>query len=484
MFSQKLKMIVVVFAVASSLFISQVNFVSASGFSDVPTTMPYAKAVYDLAERNIIGGYEDGTFKPGAPITRGQAAAIIAKAANYDTKNVKDPGFKDVPESQWSYGAIAALANAGVINGYGNGRFGPNDTITRAQMASILVKAFRLPYFYNDSEIPFTDTKRLSSHQTNINILYIMGITSGTSPTTFSPNSPISRAQAAVLITKTEKVKASTILLKSTDFGWSSINRYSSYTDKDDVIHSASTDRSTMNEIQLIPRKKGTTTFTILGKTKDPVTGENSNEVYRKYYAHVIEENGQLTLKLEQTEDILPTESSLKVKKDAIDHITLATIDGEVIQEEMVYSSPCKLPYPSSVCFTLDGPGEYIATVHYVTGEKVPYTIVSSIHKPSFNLSIRTLEEKPTLTMQVGYNPGKIGEHRLPKDSEKIAEVTREKNSDIFHMKGITEGRVHIQFPNSTDDVIGLYVFVDKVGSFLHVTANLELRDSLYSRHN
>ena len=70
------------------------------------------------------------------------------------------------------------------------------------------MKAFDLPfYYYSSSENPFTDTQRLGSHQVNINILYKMGITSGTSPTTFSPNAPISRAQAAVLITKTRKSK-------------------------------------------------------------------------------------------------------------------------------------------------------------------------------------------------------------------------------------------------------------------------------------
>ena len=99
--------------IACSLLVTQASAATTSHFTDVPTTKPYANAVYELADRNIIGGYEDGTFKPAASITRGQAAAIIAKLRNLDTKNVKDPGFKDVSPALWSYGAIAALANEG-----------------------------------------------------------------------------------------------------------------------------------------------------------------------------------------------------------------------------------------------------------------------------------------------------------------------------------------------------------------------------------
>ena len=48
-------------------------------FKDVPPTKHFAESVNELAERNVIGGYPDGTFKPSNSITRGQAAAIIAK---------------------------------------------------------------------------------------------------------------------------------------------------------------------------------------------------------------------------------------------------------------------------------------------------------------------------------------------------------------------------------------------------------------------
>ena len=62
---------------------------STQRFPDVAPSHHFAEAVNDFAARNIIGGYPDGTFKPGNPITRGQAAAIIAKLTKLDMTKIK-----------------------------------------------------------------------------------------------------------------------------------------------------------------------------------------------------------------------------------------------------------------------------------------------------------------------------------------------------------------------------------------------------------
>ena len=177
-------------------------------FSDV-STQYFAEAVYDLADRNIIGGYPDGTFKPGNTITRGQAAAILVKMLELDTSNVKNPGFKDVTINNGYYKAIATLAQNGIIAGYSDGRYGPNDPIKRGQMASILVKAFDLPRSTNVQN-PFKDVEiyySLPSHGENILVLYKLGIVGGTSKDKFSPNAYVTRGQAATMLQKTEQAK-------------------------------------------------------------------------------------------------------------------------------------------------------------------------------------------------------------------------------------------------------------------------------------
>ncbi|WP_252504903.1 S-layer homology domain-containing protein [Sporosarcina sp. Marseille-Q4943] len=467
MFIRKLKLSIGAFAIAGSLLVSQqVNAASMRSFTDVPTTKPYANAVYELAERNIISGYEDGTFKPAASITRGQAAAIIAKLRNLDTKNVKDPGFKDVPHSQWSYGAIAALANAGVINGYGDGRFGPNDSITRAQMASILVKAFELPHYtYTSSENPFTDTQRLGSHQTNINILYKLGITSGTSSSTFSPNAPISRAQAAVLISKTEKVKATIITIKAADFGWDTFT-FTPYEEPDDIIHAVRSTQFTWKQIQLVPMQEGTATLSLIERPRD----QGSSNNYRKYYVHVTKEDEQLKLTLEQSEDILPAEVSLLTGQ--IKKISLATMEGVILEEE-VKLKPCNytVTQPVSSCLFIDEPGEYIATVHFENGKVVRYGISASVNKTSFYLDVQTIEEQPELTIDLGGSAAELGKHVLPEGSEKIAVVTRDKDSNKFHIKGVSEGTVNVKFSASKGAIEELTIHVQKIGSIIKVIA-------------
>ncbi|MCG7337022.1 S-layer homology domain-containing protein [Sporosarcina sp. ACRSM] len=480
MLIRKLKINAVILILASCLLVSETNAASVSVFSDVPTSKSYAHAVYELAERNVIGGYEDGTFKPGASITRGQAASIIAKLVKLDTTKVKDPGFKDVSPSQWNYGAIAALANAGIINGYGDGRFGPNDTITRAQMASILVKAFELPpYYYNNDENPFDDIRRLGSHQVNIHILHKMGITSGTSANAYSPNAPITRAQAAVLIVKTEKVKASIVTLQASDFGWDSIYSYEDYQSRNDIIHSVHGKGMTFNEIHMVPVREGTATFFMVGSKRDPITGEDSHEDYRKYYVHVKQVDDQLKLDFEETDDILATEVRLFVENDPIESISLAKRDGELIQADLAYSLCNPGPYPA-VCFSIKEPGEFVATIHYASGQQVRYAVTSEIYKPSFRYHILTLEERQGLTIQVGDQPNQIGAHRLPEGSEKIADIQREKNTDVFHIKGLAEGEVYIQFPDSKNDIIGLHVQVRQLGDILQVNATIEWNPNLY----
>jgi hypothetical protein len=169
---RRLLTVLSVLLLASSLPLSGTIAASTMQFLDVPPSKHFAEAVYDLAERHIIGGYPDGTFKPGNSITRGQAAAMIAKMINLDTDNVENPGFKDVSTKNGYYKAIAAMVKEGIISGYGDGRYGPNDPIKRGQMASILVKAFDLPR-YGDYEIenPFKDVGGDLTHGSNILIL-------------------------------------------------------------------------------------------------------------------------------------------------------------------------------------------------------------------------------------------------------------------------------------------------------------------------
>lgn len=96
------------------------------------------------------------------------------------TDNVKSSNFK-LSTANGYYKAIAAMAEKGIIGGYADGRYGPNDPIKRGQIASILPSD-------GDISNPFKDVSGYGSYDGNILIIYKLGITKGTTPSTFSPN--------------------------------------------------------------------------------------------------------------------------------------------------------------------------------------------------------------------------------------------------------------------------------------------------------
>jgi hypothetical protein len=338
-----------------------------ANFTDVPMDKPYSSAVYQLSERGIIGGYADSTFKPGNSITRGQAAAIMAKLLKLDTKNVKNPRFKDVPEDLWSYSAIAAAAEKGIFRGYADGRFGPNDKITRGQMACILIKAFGFHYLPAKDE-PFTDLYKLESHRESVYTLYKLGIASGTSKTTFSPNDAITRAQAAVLITKAEEVRSSTITLKSTDYGWPVFDGFKDYQQdyfaseqqEDEIILVLSNSKD-RKYLQIVPLKEGTQKLVVTGQ-KEP--SYKLPTEHQKYYVTVSKENGQLKPRFKETEDVYPTNVDFNVKKEPIVNVSLSTMDGQLIDENIKYEPVKEFQLHNRLSLLLSEPGQYMPALN------------------------------------------------------------------------------------------------------------------------
>ena len=112
------------------------NVTITKSFSDVPTDAWYAKAVNTLSSLGMLGGYPDGTFRPDAPITRAEFAAI-ALAFAYDPASA-NCSYTDVSTSAWYYTYVAQATTYGWIGGYPDGSFRPNNSITRAEVAVIV----------------------------------------------------------------------------------------------------------------------------------------------------------------------------------------------------------------------------------------------------------------------------------------------------------------------------------------------------------
>ena len=115
-----------------------------TSFPDVPASAPYAEAVSTLHEYGIINGDNKGNFNPNSSVTRAEAAAIICRLLGMEeeAKQARTTSFTDVPTNHWANGYVAKAAEQGIINGYGNGKFGPSDSVTYAQMVKMLVCAW------------------------------------------------------------------------------------------------------------------------------------------------------------------------------------------------------------------------------------------------------------------------------------------------------------------------------------------------------
>jgi uncharacterized repeat protein (TIGR02543 family) len=108
-------------------------------FDDVKTESVYSEAINFVAARGIMNGNGDGTFAPTSDLSRGMIAQVL-----FNLESAKKPetsgSFNDVSEGGVFTDAISWAAEQGIVQGYGNGAFGTNDSVTREQLATILYR--------------------------------------------------------------------------------------------------------------------------------------------------------------------------------------------------------------------------------------------------------------------------------------------------------------------------------------------------------
>lgn len=121
-------------AMFSNLLLDK-NVPITTSFSDVAEDAWYADAVNMLASLDMIAGYEDGTFRPDAPITRAEFTAIAMRFA--DAAPEGENIFSDVHAGDWFYDVVVGSIQYGWIGGYEDGTFRPQNTITRAEVTAI-----------------------------------------------------------------------------------------------------------------------------------------------------------------------------------------------------------------------------------------------------------------------------------------------------------------------------------------------------------
>jgi hypothetical protein len=185
------------------------------------TVMEYDKTFTDLqnhwakedielmASKHIVKGATNTTYNPGAEVTRAEFATLIVRALGLNVDPNAHLEFTDVSKSKWYYGEIGAAYHAGIVNGLNATQFGPNEKITREQMAVMVTRAMvyaNLNLEMSEAEIQeklskFDDSSQIAGWaKEEVAKAVELGVINGRTENAFVPNAYATRAESAVMI--------------------------------------------------------------------------------------------------------------------------------------------------------------------------------------------------------------------------------------------------------------------------------------------
>lgn len=196
--SRKLVSSAITAAVVTSIASPVMTQAETVQFKDVSPQSYYYNDVQWLVQQGIINGYPDETYRPNDALSREQAASMFVRALQLDIPTNAGSileKYIDIDGKSWSAGALSAFINAGITED--TTTFRPKDPLTREVMASWLVAAFDFTE-KNAGSVPFKDLEDISfEYLDDIRILYQNNIVNGNTDGTYDPKSAVTRAQFA-----------------------------------------------------------------------------------------------------------------------------------------------------------------------------------------------------------------------------------------------------------------------------------------------
>lgn len=196
------KIIIIIISVLSTICIFSTT---SYAYSDVESHWAN-KEIAILSAKEIIGGYPDGTFRPDKSITRAEFTTLLLGAIHQQKEALSlqslESTFQDVPFHHWAKGQIELAYELGLVNGYEDNTFRPDNSITRAEIAAVLVRSMKVTS-ETSGNLPFADYKKIPDWaKSAVKAAYNEGLVKGDSLGYFHPLEKATRAEAAVLITR------------------------------------------------------------------------------------------------------------------------------------------------------------------------------------------------------------------------------------------------------------------------------------------
>lgn len=161
-------------------------------------------AVNSLAKGGIIGGFPDGTFKPDEAVTRAQFTVMVARALGLSSD--EKCALTDVEAGSWYEERISAAVKSGIVTGKGDGKFYPDEYIKRQDAFLILYRAYKDKLQKNE-EVGFTDNEKISDYAKDaVEALSSAGIVKGSDNGEIKPLDNTSRAEVATMLERILKI--------------------------------------------------------------------------------------------------------------------------------------------------------------------------------------------------------------------------------------------------------------------------------------
>ncbi len=178
----------------------------AATFSDVPDSYRFRSEIYLLVDKGIVNGYPDGTFQPNRPVNRAEMLKMLYKADGYEPSEPQTQCFGDVVAGHWAERFICAAKHSGYVQGVGDGTFAPERFVTKAEGIKMLLKVFEfdmsLAALRDFAPPSFEDVQPADWSYNYIAAAYAKHILpiGDEDARFFEPDAPLTRGEAAVLI--------------------------------------------------------------------------------------------------------------------------------------------------------------------------------------------------------------------------------------------------------------------------------------------
>jgi hypothetical protein len=178
---------------------------NVSGYSDMDGYAWAKDSVAALSAREIVGGIGGDAYAPGRAVTRAEFLKMLLEAYDQVEKGLT-PSFSDVTAGQWYADAVATAESLGIVNGYEDGTFGADRSITREEMAVMALRMMKAAGIQAEKKLEavhYSDYAQISGYAAEaVNIMTEAGFIQGQGLGRFAPKAQTTRAEAAVVVAR------------------------------------------------------------------------------------------------------------------------------------------------------------------------------------------------------------------------------------------------------------------------------------------